>query len=209
MTDGSSPLKLGVLGSGKGSNCQSIIDAIATDGLNAEVVCVLSDVEDAYILERAKEQGIPSMFVSADPFKTKLDGEGEQRYIDALNEHGVDVVVLAGFMRIMKPGLLNAFPGKVLNIHPSLLPAFPGLASWEQSLNYGAKVAGCTVHIVDEGMDTGPIIIQKSVPVQDDDTSETLHARIQVEEHKAYPEAIALMAAGAIKLDGRRVVREA
>jgi phosphoribosylglycinamide formyltransferase-1 len=206
MTDQSSPLKLGVLGSGKGSNCQSIIDAIASGALNAEVVCVLSDVEDAYILERAKEQGIPAMFVSADPFKTKLDEEGEQRYIDTLQEHGVDLVVLAGFMRIIKPGLLKAFPGRVLNIHPSLLPSFPGLASWKQSLDYGAKVAGCTVHIVDEGMDTGPIIIQKSVPVLADDTAETLHARIQVEEHKAYPEAIALLASGAIKVDGRRVV---
>ena len=199
------PLKIAVLGSGKGSNCQSIIDAIAAGDLSAEIVCVLSDVEDAYILERAREHGIPAEYISAAPFKTKLDGAGEQAYLAALNKYGANVIVLAGFMRIIKRGLLEAFAGRILNIHPALLPAFPGMESWDQALQYGAKVAGCTVHLVDAGMDTGPIIVQKAVPVLENDTAETLHARIQVEEHKAYPEALQLMAEERMTIDGRRV----
>jgi len=200
-------LKVGVLGSGKGSNCQAIIDAAESGSLNARVVCVASDVEDAYILERAAGYGIPASFISAAPFKTKLEGEGEARFVEFLREHDVQVVALAGFMRVIKPGLLAAFPGKVINIHPSLLPSFPGLHGWEQTLDYGAKVGGCTVHIVDEGVDTGPIIVQKAVPVMDDDTAESLHARIQIQEHIAYPEALAIMAAGNYRLEGRRLVQ--
>ena len=120
---------------------------------------------------------------------------------------GTELVVLAGFMRIVKPGLLTAFRGRIVNIHPSLLPAFPGLQSWKQSLDYGAKVAGCTVHFVDEGMDTGPIIVQRSVPVLNDDTPESLHARIQEQEHIAYPEAIGLISRGLVTIEGRKVVR--
>jgi len=198
-------LKIAVLGSGKGSNCQSIIDAIAAGTLSAEIVCVLSDVEDAYILERARENGIAAEYISGAPFKTKLDGDAEQAYLAALERYGANVVVLAGFMRIIKKGLLDACAGRILNIHPSLLPAFPGMESWKQALEYGAKVAGCTVHLVDAGMDTGPIIVQKAVPVLEDDTPETLHARIQVEEHKAYPEALRLMSEGKINVDGCRV----
>ena len=201
-----SALKVAVLGSGKGSNCQSLIDAIDNGSLNIEIVCVLSDVEDAYILERARKNGIHSEFISADPFKTKLDGDAEARYIETLKQHGTELVVLAGFMRIVKPGLLSAFRGRIVNIHPSLLPAFPGLQSWKQSLDYGAKVAGCTVHFVDEGMDTGPIIVQRSVVVMDDDTAESLHARIQEQEHIAYPEAIGLIARGLVTIEGRKVV---
>lgn len=200
------PLRIGILGSGKGSNAQSIIDAIGQGRLRAEVVCVLADVENAGILERARQQGIPARFISAAPFKTKLEGEAEERYIRTLAEFGANTVVLAGFMRIVKAGLLKAFPNRILNIHPALLPAFPGMASWKQALDYGAKVAGCTVHLVDDGMDTGPILVQKAVPVLDDDTPATLHARIQVQEHSAYPEALALMAADAVSLRGRRVV---
>ncbi len=199
-------LTLGVLGSGRGSNLQSILDAIAAGTLSARVACVIADYEDAFILERARRIGIPAFVVDGAPFKTKLDGEAQQRVIQLLQQHGVDTVVLAGFMRMVKPGLLEAFPQRVLNIHPSLLPAFPGLQAWRQALEYGAKVAGCTVHFVDAGMDTGPIILQKTVPVLDDDTPETLHARIQEQEHLAYPEALRLLASGRLVVEGRRVV---
>ena len=203
-----SPLRVAVLGSGKGSNCQAIIDAIENGAVNARLVCVISDVERAFILERAAKHGIPAQFVSAAPFKTKLDGEAEKLYIRTLREHGAEVIALAGFMRIVKEGLLSAFPQSILNIHPSLLPAFPGMESWKQALDYGVKVTGCTVHIVDECTDTGPIIIQRSVPVLDGDTPESLHARIQVEEHIAYPEALRLMAGGNLLVTGRTVTAE-
>ena len=198
-------LRLAVLGSGSGSNMQSILDAIRAGTLDAEIRLVLADVEDAFILERARRAGLPARFLSAAPFKTKLEGPAEDAYIHAIREAGADTVVLAGFMRIVKPGLLAAFPGRVLNIHPALLPAFPGLHSWKQALDYGAKVAGCTVHLVDAGTDSGPIIVQRAVPVLEGDTPETLHARIQEQEHLAYPEALRLLAAGRLSLHGRRV----
>ena len=185
-----SPLRIAVLGSGKGSNCQSIIDAIAEGTLNARIVCVIADVEDAYILERAAQQGIPARYISAAPFKTKLEGQAEAEYLAELRRHDAEVIVLAGFMRIVKGGILAAFENRVLNIHPALLPAFPGVESWKQALDHGVKIAGCTVHIVDAGIDSGPILVQRAVPVLPDDSPETLHARIQVEEHLAYPEAL-------------------
>ena len=206
QTTSSIRLKLGVLGSGSGSNMQSILDAIADGTLNAEVRLVLADVPDARILERDRKHGIPCDWLDCAPFKTKLDGAAEQRCIQVLRDADVDTVVLAGFMRIVKPGLLAAFPNRVLNIHPALLPAFPGLQAWAQALAYGAKVAGCTVHFVDAGTDTGPIIIQRSVPVLEDDTPESLHARIQVEEHRAYPEALRLLSENRLTVTGRRVV---
>jgi phosphoribosylglycinamide formyltransferase-1 len=199
------PLRIAILGSGKGSNAQAILDAITAGRLNARVVCVLSDVADAYILERARRQGIPAEFISAAPFKTKLEGEGEHRYLDTLSRYGVEVVALAGFMRILKPGLLAAFPNRIINIHPALLPAFPGMESWKQALDYGARVAGCTVHFVDAGTDTGPILLQKVVPVLESDTAATLHARIQEQEHVAFPEALQLLAEGCVRVEGRRV----
>ena len=198
-------LKLGVLGSGAGSNMQSIVDAIADGSLDAEIRLVLADVPDAKILDRAKRHGIPSAYLDCAPWKTKLEGAAEDRCIAMLREAGCDTVVLAGFMRIVKPGLLNAFPMRVLNIHPALLPAFPGVHGWTQALDYGCKVAGVTVHFVDAGTDTGPIIVQKCVPVMEDDTPESLHARIQVQEHLAYPEALRLLAAGKLSIEGRRV----
>lgn len=198
-------LKLGVLGSGSGSNMQSIVDAIAAGTLDAEIRIVLADVEDAKILERAKRHNIPCAYLDCSPWKTKMEGAAEERCISLLKEHGVDTVVLAGFMRIVKPGLLAAFKERVINIHPALLPAFPGIHGWTQALDYGCKVAGVTVHFVDAGTDTGPIIVQKAVPVLEDDTPESLHARIQVQEHIAYPEALRIVASGAYSIEGRRV----
>lgn len=184
---------------------QSIQDAIEAGTLDARIVCVLTDVPGAGILARAARHGIPAAYLDPTPFRTKLDGDAQDRYIAELERHRVDWVVLAGFMRIVKPGLLRRFGGRVLNIHPALLPAFPGLAGWKQALDYGAKIAGCTVHFVDEGTDTGPIIIQRAVPIGEDDSPETLHARIQREEHQAYPDALRLIAAGRVRIEGRRV----
>ena len=198
-------LKLGVLGSGAGSNMQSIVDAIEKGELDAEIRLVLSDVPDAKILDRARRHSIPCRWLDCAPWKTKLEGPGEDECIRLLKEAGCDAVALAGFMRIVKPKLLAAFPMRVLNIHPALLPAFPGVQSWKQALDYGCKVAGVTVHFVDAGTDSGPIIVQRCVPVMEDDTPESLHARIQVEEHKAFPEALRLLAAGRLKVEGRRV----
>ncbi len=145
--------------------------------------------------------------MSAEPFKTKLDGEAEQEYIRIIKESGATAVALAGFMRIIKQSMLDELPYKILNIHPSILPSFPGVQSWKQALERGVKATGCTVHFVDEGTDTGPIILQKTVPVMDDDTAETLHARIQVQEHIAYPEALALLASGSLRVEDRIVYR--
>ena len=200
-----SKLHLGVLGSGSGSNMQSIVDAIEAGTLDADVRLVLADVPDAKILDRARRHGLPCQYLDCAPWRTKLEGPAEDRCIELLKSAGVDTVVLAGFMRIVKPKLLAAFPNRVLNIHPALLPAFPGVHSWTQALDYGCKVAGVTVHFVDAGTDSGPIIVQRAVPVLEDDTPETLHARIQVQEHEAFPEALRLLAAGRCRIDGRRV----
>ena len=200
-----SKLHLGVLGSGAGSNMQSIVDAIAAGTLDADIKVVLADVADAKILDRAKKHGIPCQFLDCAPWKTKLADAAEENCIRILKEAGVDTVVLAGFMRIVKPKLLEAFPNHVINIHPAILPAFPGIHSWTQALDYGCKVAGVTVHFVDAGTDSGPILVQKTVPVLEDDTPETLHARIQVQEHLAYPEALNIIASGKFRIEGRRV----
>ena len=200
-----SKLHLGVLGSGAGSNMQSIVDAIAAGGLDAEIRLVLADFPDAKILERAERHGIPHRYLDCAPWKTKLEGPAEDLCIELLKAAGVDTVVLAGFMRIVKPKLLAAFPNRVLNIHPALLPAFPGVHGWTQALDYGCKVAGVTVHFVDAGTDSGPIIVQKAVPVLEDDTPESLHARIQVQEHIAYPEALNIVSMDNYRIEGRRV----
>ena len=200
-----SKLHLGVLGSGAGSNMQSIVDAIAAGTLDADIKVVLADVADAKILDRAKKHGIPCQFLDCAPWKTKLADAAEENCIRILKDAGVDTVVLAGFMRIVKPKLLEAFPNRVINIHPAILPAFPGIHSWTQALDYGCKVAGVTVHFVDAGTDSGPILVQKTVPVLEDDTPETLHARIQVQEHLAYPEALNIIASGKYRIEGRCV----
>jgi len=199
------PFRLGVLGSGKGSNFVAVAEACAAGRVPAVVALVLSDVPDAGILERARERGIPARYLPPGPFRTKLDEQAERAYVSALQEAGVDLVVLAGFMRVLKGGFLRAFEGRIVNIHPSLLPSFPGLAAWKQALDHGVKVTGCTVHFVDAGVDSGPIIGQQAVPVLDDDTPESLHQRIQVAEHELYPHCVAAIARGQITVQGRRV----
>ncbi len=197
------PLRIGVLGSGKGSNFVAIADAIAAGQVSAEVVLVASDVAEAGILQHAAQRGLPFRHIVPGPFRTKLDESAEAAYIGALREAQVDLVVLAGFMRILKGEFLRAFEGRVVNIHPSLLPSFPGLAAWKQALDYGVKVTGCTVHYVDQGIDTGAIIGQRAVPVLDGDTAVTLHERIQQAERELYPAAIAAIARGEVKVRGR------
>ncbi len=187
-------MKLGVLGSGSGSNMQAIFDAIDAGGLDAEIVLVLSDNPDAFILERAGAREIPTGVLDCRGFTTKFPGEEQARVARLLLDAGAEIVCLAGFMRLVKAPLLDAFPERILNIHPALLPAFPGLHAWKQALDAGATESGCTVHYVDAGMDTGPIIIQAKVPVLPNDTPESLHARIQVEEHRIYPEALRIVA---------------
>jgi len=185
-----------VLGSGKGSNFVAIADACAAGTLPAEVALVVSDVAEAPILERARERGFRAEFIPPGKFRTKLDETAEPAYIQALQAAEVDLVVLAGFMRILKGEFLRAFAQRVVNIHPALLPSFPGLEAWKQALDYGVKVTGVTVHFVDQGVDTGPILAQQTVPVLAGDTPATLHARIQEAERTLYPAAIAALGAG-------------
>jgi phosphoribosylglycinamide formyltransferase-1 len=200
------PFRLGVLGSGKGSNMAAVADACADGRLPAEVVLVLADNPDAGILGRARERGILAEYVTPGKYRTKLEESAEQEYVKVLRGAGVEWVVLAGFMRILKAGFLRAFPRRVLNIHPALLPAFPGLDAWKQALDYGVKVTGCTVHLVDEGIDTGPILVQRVVPVRDEDTPEILHARIQEQERIAYVEALNTVFSGQMRWSGRRAL---
>lgn len=196
-------LNLGVLASGRGSNLQSIIDACGAGRIPARVAVVFSDNKEAFALERARRAGIPAAHAAPKDFTDK--GEYERNIINILNGHGVELVCLAGYMRLVGKELLEAFPGRIMNIHPALLPAFPGLHAQEQAWNYGVKFSGCTVHFVDEGMDTGPIIIQAAVPVLEDDTADTLAARILEQEHRIYPEAVRLFAEGKLVIEGRKV----
>jgi len=187
---------LGILGSGSGSNMQAILDAIDAGTLDAQIALVLSDNADAYILDRARKRGIEVGVIDCGGFKTKFPVEAQLETAMRLKAAGVELVCLAGFLRLVKRPLLDTFPAQILNIHPSLLPAFPGLESWKQALAAGASEAGCTVHYVDEGMDTGDIILQESLPILAGDTAESLHARIQVIEHRLYPAAIRKVAGG-------------
>jgi len=197
-------MRVGVLGSGKGSNMVAIADTCASGDCPYEIVTVLSDVESAGILQHARQRGLKSAFIAPGQFRTKLDEEAERRFIAALCDARVDFVALAGFMRILKGEFLRVFAERVINIHPSLLPAFPGLQAWRQALDYGVKVSGCTVHFVDQGIDSGAIIAQATVPVLDGDTADTLHARIQIAEHDLYPKALDWIARGKVKLQGRQ-----
>ena len=197
---------MGVLGSGKGSNFVAIADAMAAGKIPAEVAIVLSDVESSGILERARERQIPARFIPPGKFRTKLEEEAERAFVEALRAARVDLIVLAGFMRVLKGDFLRAFEGRIINIHPSLLPSFPGLEAWKQALDHGVKFTGCTVHFVDAGVDSGAIIGQQTVPVLDNDTPESLHARIHAAEHELYPKCVAAIARGEISVVGRRVI---
>ncbi len=183
-------LRLGVLGSGKGSNFRAIHEAIRTGRLDARVVVVCSDVVDSGILKLARDAGIDTTWIEERRFKTRLSRECEEDLVERLRSAGVDLVVLAGYMRMLKAPMLEAFPRRIINIHPSLLPKFPGLEAWRRALEAGETVTGCTVHFVDEGMDSGEVIAQAEVPILPGDTPESLHARIQEAEHQLYPEWI-------------------
>lgn len=202
------PFRLGVLGSGNGSNFVAIAEACAAGVLPASVALVLTDVPGAGILARAQERGIEAHYLPPGSYRSKFDEMAEQAYVDALKAAKVDLVVLAGFMRILKAGFLSCFPDRVVNIHPSLLPSFPGLRAWQQALDYGVKYTGVTVHLVDQGIDTGPIVAQAPVPILENDDSDSLHRRIQDVEHELYPRAIAELMAGRADL-GRRGQRRA
>ena len=200
-------LRVGVLASGRGSNLQAIIDAIEADKLAARIAVVISNKKDAQALERARHHGVADVFLDPAPYKDRPDSrEAYDRAILAvLKEHNVELVALAGYMKIVTRVLIDAYPNRIMNIHPSLLPSFPGLKAQQQALDWGVKVSGCTVHFVTEGVDTGPIIRQAAVPVQENDTAETLETRILTEEHRIYPEAIQLIADGRLSVEGRRV----
>jgi phosphoribosylglycinamide formyltransferase-1 len=198
-------LRIGVLASGRGSNLQALIDSQTRGVLEGKVVIVLSDLEDAEALERARRAGIDARYIDPRRKGARLSKESEREYIDTLDEFSVDLIALAGFMRILRSDFVRHFRGRILNVHPSLLPSFAGLHVQQQALDYGVKFSGCTVHFVDEGVDTGPIIIQAAVPVVEGDNSETLAARILQQEHRIYTEAINLFAAGRLKIEGRVV----
>jgi phosphoribosylglycinamide formyltransferase-1 len=202
----SNPFRLGILGSGKGSNFAAIADACTSGKIPAEVALVLSDVETAGMLAHARERNLPARFIPPGKFRTKLDEAAERAFVGALQEAKVDLVVLAGFMRVLKGDFLRAFEGRIVNIHPSLLPSFPGLEAWRQALDHGVKVTGCTVHFVDAGVDAGPIIGQQTVPVLDQDTPDTLIQRIHTAEHELYSRCVAAIARGEISVVGRRVI---
>ena len=202
----SAEVRVGVLASGRGSNFGALAAAAAQGTLGARLVCLITDQPAAGALEVASRYSIPAHTFDAGPRRGRLVPAAEDAILQYLQEHGVQLVCLAGFMRIVGPRLLEAYPQAILNVHPSLLPAFPGLDSQRRALEAGVKVAGCTVHFVDAGVDSGPIVLQAAVPVLDDDTPETLSARILTEEHRLFPVAVRLWAADRLDLHGRRVV---
>ncbi len=198
------PLALGVLLSGSGTNLQALIDAIAAGRLHARIAAVISNVADAGGVERARSQGLETIVLPHGQASSRASYDAQ--LVDVLRTHGAELVALAGFMRLVTPVLLGAFPLRVVNVHPALLPAFPGLHAERQALAYGARLTGVTVHFVDEQTDHGPILAQAAVPILPDDTEERLHARIQRQEHRLYPFAIQLIAEGRVRVEGRRVV---
>lgn len=197
--------KIGILLSGRGSNFEAIADSIKAGKLHAEIAIVISNRADAPGLESAKERGLNAQLI---PSKGRVREEHDADVVAALKQAQVDLVCLAGYMRLLSPDFIRAFPNRIVNIHPSLLPAFPGMDAQKQALEYGVKVTGCTVHFVDEHLDHGPIILQKTVPVLDGDDVPTLSARILEQEHAAYSEAIALVLSGEVEVQERRVVRK-
>jgi phosphoribosylglycinamide formyltransferase 1 len=198
--------RIGVLASGSGSNLQALLDACRAAALDARVAAVICNVPGARCLERARAAGAPALLL---PHQGLRREEYDTKVVAALREHEVDLVCLAGFMRIVTPVLLRAYPDRVLNIHPALLPSFPGLHGARQALEAGVRVSGCTVHFVDEGTDTGPILVQAAVPVLPGDSEESLQARIHLQEHKAYVRAVQLVLAGAVELSGEGAARRA
>ena len=197
--------KLGILLSGRGSNFEAIADSIQAGRLPAEIAIVISNRADAPGLEAARRRGLNAKLI---PSKGRQREAHDQEVIAALKEAAVDLVCLAGYMRLLSPGFIRAFPNRILNIHPSLLPAFPGLEAQKQAIEYGAKVSGCTVHLVDETLDNGPVILQKTVPVLEGDDEHSLAARILEQEHIAYTEALRLLLSGEVEVQGRNVVRK-
>lgn len=203
----SKTLTLGVLASGRGSNFQSIIDHIENHYLPARIAVLITDNPNAYAIERAKRHNIETIILKPKDFPDK--DSYYSRIADELEQRGVELVILAGFMRVVGKRLIDRFKNRIMNIHPALLPSFPGLHGQKQAVDYGVKLSGCTVHFVDEGMDTGPIIIQSAVPVYDDDTEETLSERILKQEHRIFPYAIKLYSEGRLKVEGRKVIIDA
>ncbi len=203
---GSQEFKIAVLVSGRGTNLQAIMDAIEHAGLPATIALVLSNKKDAYALKRAENHGIEAVFLDPKSFSGKL--EYDQAMIDLIKSKSVDLICLAGFMRILSGEFIHAFPEKIINIHPSLLPAFPGLHPQKQALECGVKFSGCTVHFVDEGVDSGPIILQSVVPVYDSDDEEKLSGRILEQEHILYPKAIRLCLLNQLTLSGKKVMQK-
>lgn len=204
-------LRVAVLASGRGSNLQAVIDAIEAGQVQAQIVAVISNKKEAVALERARKHGLKDLFVDPKPFAGRPDSREayDRSLLDILQRHDVDLVLLAGYMKIVTAVLVDAYANRMMNIHPSLLPSFPGLDVQKKAIDWGCKLAGCTVHFVTEGVDEGPIIIQAAVPVLDDDTPETLAARILMQEHKIYPRAVRLFAEGRLRVDGRRVFIDA
>jgi phosphoribosylglycinamide formyltransferase-1 len=197
--------RVGVLASGRGSNLQALVDAQKRGELGGEIVVVLSNVEDAQVLERARRAGIPAVFRD---HRGRKREEYDAEVASILRAHGVEVVCLAGYMRLLSAAFVRAFEGRILNVHPALLPAFPGLHAQRQALEHGAKVSGATVHLVDAGLDSGPIVLQEAVRVLSTDTEETLAARILEAEHRIYPRAVRALLEGRCRVEGRRVVVE-
>ena len=201
------PLRVAVLASGRGSNLQAVIDAIEAGRVQAQIVVVISNKKNAVALERARKHGLKDLFVDPKPIAGRPDSREayDQSLLEMLQQHEVELVLLAGYMKIVTAVLVNAYANRMMNIHPSLLPSFPGLDVQKKAIDWGCKLAGCTVHFVTEGVDEGPIIIQAAVPILDGDTPDTLAARILVQEHKIYPRAVQLFAEGRLRVEGRRV----
>ncbi len=201
-------LRVAVLASGRGSNLQAIIDAIEAKSVDATIVAVISNKKDAVALERARKHGLPDIFVDPKPFSGRPDAREayDRALLDVLSKYDVELVLLAGYMKIVTAVLVNAYASRMMNIHPSLLPSFAGLDVQKKAIEWGCKLAGCTVHFVTEGVDEGPIILQAAVPILDQDTADSLAARILEQEHKIYPHAVQLFAENRLRVDGRRVL---
>ena len=204
------PLRVAVLASGRGSNLQAIIDAIESKVLQAQIVAVISNKKESVALDRARKHGLLDLFVDPKPFAGRPDSREayDRALLEVLEQRQVELVLLAGYMKIVTPVLVTAYANRMMNIHPSLLPSFPGLEVQKKAIDWGCKLAGCTVHFVTEGVDEGPIILQAAVPVLDTDLPETLAARILEQEHKIYPRAVQLFAEGRLTVEGRRVLVE-